>query len=206
MLGVMMAGGGGTRRRVERRADDYYRTPPEAVWPLIQAELRHLRARGIDTILEPAVGDGRIARELVDQGYTVRAADIADRGWPGTVVQDYLTAAPVPGAAIVTNPPFELATAFIERAFTTGVPCLALLLKSTFWHADGRRALFDRWRPHVIHALTFRLDFEDAGAPTMECSWFVWWHPGYALAPPHPGDPAYRLMPRVADPRQGALL
>ncbi len=160
-LGAAMAGGNGTRRE-----HDFYPTAPEATLALLKKEQRHLEAYG--TVWEPACGDGAIAKLLPGN---VIATDLIDRGY-GTLA-DFLTS-PKRAPAIVTNPPFKLARQFIEHAWWLEVDYLALLLKSTFWHAANRVSLWRGWAPTVEYKLTWRLDFTGQGSPTMDCSWIVW--------------------------------
>jgi hypothetical protein len=78
---------------------------------------------------------------------------------------------------IITNPPFNLAEKLIRHAFAIGCQRMALVLKSTFWHAAGRTPLFEQHRPSAIMPLTWRPDFLGLGRPTMECQWVVWSSP-----------------------------
>lgn len=162
-LGVMIAGGNG-----HRRENDFYPTPPEATRALLP-----LIAEWPKQVWEPACGDGAMARVLMEAGYDVRASDLVDRGFG--VVRDFLeTSRPSRVHAIITNPPFKLASQFIERAEDIGATHMAMLLKASFWNAAGRLKTWDRWPPFAIHPLTWRLDFDGRGAPTMDCMWVLW--------------------------------
>jgi hypothetical protein len=76
---------------------------------------------------------------------------------------------------IVTNPPFDQAADFIRHARMFRVP-FAMLLKSTFWHAAERRALFVETGPVKVLPLGWRpaMAPDRGNAPTMEFSWTVW--------------------------------
>lgn len=166
-LGAAMVGGNG-----KRRADDFYPTPPEATEALCLAGLLD---PAMKDAWEPACGDGAMARVLLRHGYEVVATDLVDRGFGH--VQDFLkTTAPL-ADTIITNPPFNLAEAFIRHANEIGTSQIAMLLKSTFWHAAKRIPLFNKYPPAVIAPLTWRLDFTGGGAPTMDCVWVVWGGP-----------------------------
>ena len=83
----------------------------------------------------------------------------------------------MPGEAVVTNPPFNLSTEFIQRCVDLRIPVFAMLLKSQYWHSQKRAALFEKYPPAYVMALTWRPDFcfgDRGGAPTMECIWTVW--------------------------------
>lgn len=158
----------------QRRADDFYPTPPEATIALLP-----LIAHWPRECWEPACGDGAIAEVLERAGFVVAATDLIDRGYGLTSV-DFLEPGSHnwPSAACrkvgITNPPFKLAAEFIRRANQIGMTHLALLLKSNFWNAAKRLALWDEWPPYARHDLTWRLDFTGAGSPHTDCSWFLW--------------------------------
>lgn len=164
-LGAALAGGNG-----RRRADDFYPTPPEATVALINATGQYIEY----TVHEPACGDGAMAKVLEWYGFGVIATDLVYRGY-GIGGIDFLETGPA-SAFIITNPPFKLAAAFIETAMTRDPQpaYLALLLKSQFANADSRVSLFERYPPKQVLPLAWRLDFTGGGAPTMDCTWFVW--------------------------------
>ena len=166
-LGVAIAGAGG-----KRRALDFYPTPTEATVAL-------LASGAIDkfpsVIWEPACGDGAISKVLKENHFQVVSTDLEDHGFvEGTSDMDFLACDSLLASAIITNPPFALADKFIRKARALGVEHLALLLKATYFHTAKRVALFDLWRPSRECKFTWRLDFTGGGAPTMDCSWWVW--------------------------------
>lgn len=163
-LGSAMAGGNPGKGREK---DDFYPTPPEVSWAL-------LNAVSFDgAIHECACGDGSMAREFKHAGYEVIGTDLVNRGY-GTVQNFFDVETPL-APNIVTNPPFNLAPRFIKHALEDlKVEVLALVLKSTFWHAKNRKSLFDQHRPTHVHPLLWRPDFMGLGRPTMEVMWCVW--------------------------------
>lgn len=166
-LGAAMVGGGG-----KRRDHDFYPTPVEAVGALLASgELNGFPAK----VWEPACGDGAIAEALGANGFRVVSTDLEDHGFAdGLADLDFLTFDRPLAPAIITNPPFGLAEAFIRKAHALGIEHLALLLKATYFHTARRCALFDLWRPSRECKLTWRLDFTGGGASTIDCTWFVW--------------------------------
>jgi hypothetical protein len=171
-LGTIMNGGLGERR--SRQADDWYPTPPEVTHAL----LRMWRPRG-RIVVEPACGDGAMARVIEGYGYRVIASDLVDRGY-GRGGIDFLTVTSVPrDAALITNPPFDddLPERFIRHAVAIGVVEMAMLLKATFWSAACRLPLWHQHQPKIEAMLTWRVDFLDLGNPAMDCVWCVW-YPG----------------------------
>lgn len=164
-LGAAFAGGNG-----HRRADDFYPTPPEATHALLLAEGWRLP----HNIWEPACGDGAISRVLKAAGRNVYSSDLVARGYGD--VGDFLDRPhpPLGGPyGIVTNPPFKHAAAFIERACDLSA-YVAMLLKCSFWNAAARVPLYRKFTPTRIYPLTWRLDFDGRGRPTMDCMWVVW--------------------------------
>ena len=149
----------------ERKERDLYETP---AW-VTEALLPHLPE--CRTIWEPAAGSGKMSR--VPEGFagTVISSDIAEG-------QDFLAADGFDGDAIITNPPYELATEFIERALflmaSSGL--VAMLLRTDFDHAKSRQHLFQHPAFSKKLVLTKRIKwFEDSkGQPSFNHAWFVW--------------------------------
>jgi hypothetical protein len=166
--------------RIER---DNYETP---AW-VTHALVPHLPRC---TVWEPAAGSGKMANALLNAGFDVVASDI-------TGGHDFLTVPPLkPFRAIITNPPYELATQFIERALALmpqdGI--VAMLLRCDFDHAITRQHLFADCTAFAMKlVLTTRIRwFEDScGSPSFNHAWFVWHcpHSGPAvLAYAHKGE------------------
>jgi hypothetical protein len=171
-LGAAMAGGNASAKR-EKPDNEFYATPVEAVDALMHSR-EGGSIRRYWKIWEPCCGTGSVGKALEFYKLKIHASDLVDRGY-GMASLDFLQyqGAP-PSKAIITNPPFSLAEAFLLQARSLGVEYVAFLLKSTFWHAGDRGRLWKIWQPSIVYPLTFRLDFLNLGRPTMECSWFIW--------------------------------
>lgn len=169
----------------ERKERDLYETP---AW-VTEALLPHLPDHQLE-IWEPACGPGKMVRALRAAGHEVKGTDI-DRG------EDFLAIGPGWDNfdAIITNPPYELATEFIDRALmqmshTYGL--VAMLLRTDFDHAKTRSRLFSdcsAFAKKVV--LTKRIKwFEDSkGQPSFNHAWFIWdWK--------HEGPPTLAYGPR----------
>lgn len=157
-------GGNGARGRT---AMDFYPTPPDVTWALLD----FLNIPKTTLIWEPAAGSGDMVNAMVRRGYAVMGSDI--RGG-----MDFFCTDPPDGAGmIITNPPFSAAEGFIRRAAELGLP-FAFLLKSQYWHAARRRALFEELTPTYVLPLTWRPDFlfkqQGGGSPLMDVMWCVW--------------------------------
>ena len=195
-LGRAMAGGGD---KAKRQANDFYPTPAAVTRALLRVEGQCLQNVAPGPVWEPCGRGGAILTVLAEAGFDVLGSDIVPDPAHGVAALDLLQCKRPLARKVVTNPPFAIAAEIIgvllERL---KVDYLALLVKSQFWHADERTALFRRHRPARIWALTWRPDFMNLGAPTMECQWVVWQR-GWALGT------QYDLLPR--DPEaQGALI
>ena len=169
-LGSAMAGGNPT---IARSKDDFYATPHEVTQALLQTETFTGR------IWEPFGGDGAIVKVLKRAGYKdVVASDINPRA-EGIAKRSVFDVKTPVAHCIISNPPFQLADGkdvadVIEHLLSLRPRKLALMLKSTFWHAKGRAALFERTKPAAIYPLLWRPDFLGLGRPTMEVMWCVW--------------------------------
>lgn len=150
----------------ERKERDLYETP---AW-VTEALLPHLRDN-IEVVWEPATGGGKMSTVL-KRHFDVIETDI-DTG------QDFLTCSARDVNAIITNPPYELATEFIKRALRVvnahnGI--VAMLLRTDFDHASSRRDLFEIQPFAKKVVLTKRIKwFEDSkGQPSFNHAWFIW--------------------------------
>ena len=172
-LGTAMAGGKGKLSSAPRAEHDYYPTPPEATRALVEREDWTLIGGG--PIWEPCGRGGAIIRVLREAGCTTIGTDIVADPENDVAGRDLFEIDKALSKKVVTNPPFNLSAAMILHLLDRlDVRYCAMLLKSTYWHAENRTALFRRFPPARIYALNWRLDFIGGGAPVMECAWFVW--------------------------------
>lgn len=163
LIGSRISGGNSAYGRSDR---DFYPTPPDVTLAL--ANFLHLPAR--TTIWEPACGDGRMVDALKSAGLSVVGTDIL-------YGMDFLTCAPPDFDWIITNPPFGASELFIQRALSYQKP-FAFLLKTQYWNARRRLALFKDCPPTFILPLTWRPNFFDepkgCKSPLMDFMWCVW--------------------------------
>lgn len=155
-------------QRVER---DTYETPE---WVTL-ALLPHLG--NIEAVWEPACGSGKMLRVLQSRYADAFGTDISTG-------DDFLTTrnrvVDVPRPGIITNPPYNAATEFVERALKiTGVASgiVAMLLRTDFDHAKTRSHLFAKhpaFSKKIV--LTKRVVwFEKKGAaPSFNHAWYIW--------------------------------
>lgn len=79
-------------------------------------------------IFDPACGFGTILKSAVAADYDVWAHDVVDRGFPGTVVDDFLKQKlDTNPADIISNPPFDMFKPFALRALEVCYEKVALI-------------------------------------------------------------------------------
>jgi len=157
----------------KRRELDFYPTPPDVTHALMC-----FLKLDICSVWEPACGDGAMSEVLKQYGHQVESSDIRSTGY-GVAGVDFLeTWRDVD--AVITNPPFAASEQFIRHAVTQAngrTKIVAMVLKSQYWHAAKRKALFRDHPPAYVLPLSWRPDFmggERGGAPTMDVHWTVW--------------------------------
>lgn len=158
----------------ERKEADFYPTPEWVTLALIP----HL-PRNPESIWECAVGDGNMLDPL-SKTFSVFGSDLR-------FGDDFLMSRTLPWSdmgAIITNPPYELATEFIEHALRLMEPAsgqVAMLLRTDFDHAKSRSHLFrdcPAFAKKVV--LTKRIMWfqPEAGAkgksPSFNHAWYIW--------------------------------
>lgn len=157
------------------RGDDLYQTPAVAVTALLRAE------KITRVVWEPACGRGAIGRVLQAAGHTVYASDLIDYGY-GSGGINFLTArrAPKGVEAIVTNPPFKDAQAFVEKGLEL-VPRVVMLLRLAFLESERRSNILDEGLLARVHVFKNRLPMmhRDGWAgpragSAVAFAWFVW--------------------------------
>lgn len=165
------------RAPLAERGDDLYETPTEATLALLRAEkLPHY-------LWEPAAGRGAIVEVLRTAGYTVLASDLVDYGCPTHFTRrDFLMElkAPERCEAIITNPPFKLASQFAAHALDL-CPKLYMLLRLAFLEGSGRTPVLESGalaRVHVFRNRLPRMHRDGWTGPQASSSiafaWFVW--------------------------------
>lgn len=171
LTSATMAGGASSAN--ERHKSDFYQTPEECTIALMK-HLPHWRQR---ITWEPACGDGAISRVLTRMGCPmVVNSDYRPTMLPGITVRDFIgSTLPLGVQQIVTNPPFNRATEFIEQAASFKVP-FAFLLKVQFFHVERNRKLFTETGPLAVLPMSWRpaMAPERGDNPTMEFVWCVW--------------------------------
>jgi hypothetical protein len=168
---------------LSERGHDCYETAPEATYALLKAE------KLPRDLWEPACGPGAIVRILRGAGHKVLGTDLVDydspdqdhSGW------DFLLERELPKLAdgdaveaIVTNPPFKLASEFVEHALKL-CPRVVMLLRLTFLESTGRTPILDNGNLARVHVFKNRLPMMHRDGWTgprvsnpTAFGWFVW--------------------------------
>lgn len=176
----------------ERSANDFYATPPMAVRKLMKVE------RFNKKIWEPATGMNHITNILEENGYDVRRSDIIKMVDDDRIeIIDFLQTDEVFDGDIITNPPFNLAQEFVEKALESVRPGakIAMFLKLQFLEGAKRYQLFQDNPPIRVWVSVNRLGCKKDGvfdkngnAPSAICyCWYIW-EKGYH------GDPIIKWM------------
>jgi hypothetical protein len=166
---------------------NYFPTPPWAA--RAGGELIQRLDPGPWTCWEPACGEGHMAHGLADYfPGGVASSDIHAHGF-GAIV-DFLSPAgdgwfgSEDPEWIVTNPPFDQAAAFVERALRRARRGVAMLCRLSWLETEGRFRLFFGERPLAVYAPFFdRLSLmlgrwePGHGGNATAYAWFVWFTP-----------------------------
>lgn len=170
---------GASQTDLDRPDNDYFVTSPEATRALLRVE----DFPGV--IWEPACGDGTMARELA-KGHGVNfvlPSDVVDYGYPNAKLHNFLTVSISklhPFDHIVTNPPYSLAEAFVQKALSLRPRKVAMILRTVWLEGAGRyQRLWSTNPPARVWVFTKRPTFQRDGvgefrSGLISFSWVVW--------------------------------
>lgn len=171
-----------------RKPADLYPTPADCTYSLIPHIVDFVPYGS--RILEPACADGQLSKALEKYGYQVDSFDLRPDVLYGTGGVDFLDPqnqfkiieqhkgfeVRLEYDAVITNPPFVVADAFIRKALEIA-PVVVMLLKAQYWNTANRKKLFRETKPWRELNLTWRpafLEAERGKSPLMDCMWVVW--------------------------------
>lgn len=162
---------------------DLFCTPPWGTRALMHLlEERGLLNPRMD-VWEPAAGLGHMARVLDEQFFTVFTSDVHDYGFVLDNVGSFIGEGDVaPGFEnadwIITNPPFNLACEFAERAIP--LANTALLVRSVWAEGGDRyRRIFKPFPPSYIAQFSERVPmvkgrWDPTATTATSYAWFIW--------------------------------
>jgi hypothetical protein len=172
----------------ERHPTDFYIEDGWAIQKFLDAE------SFTGSVHDPACGTGQIPEACRRRGLIATGADIIDRGWPGTVVQDFLVDADW-HTHVITNPPYKLAGKFIMHALEHCGGKVAVLVRHTFLEGAGRyRMLFSVKPPARVYNFADRVHCPPGDSDVKRENgsifyiWAVW-------DPQHKGETIMRWLP-----------
>lgn len=165
----------------EREKNDFYATDPKALELLLEIEgFSHF-------VWECACGKGHLSEVLKKYGHDVKSSDLIDRGYVGTIVQDFfsITKEDVQkdcARDIITNPPYSRGMDFVKHALDISEDGtkIAMFLKVQFLEGQARRKLFEEHPPKIIYVSSGRLlcarngDFQDFKSSAIAYAWYIW--------------------------------
>lgn len=168
----------------ERQNEDFYATDPLAAELLLQIE-------NIDKnkpIWECAAGQKHLANVFEQHGYKVRSSDLVVRT-DGVEQLDFLNQNEKWDGTIITNPPYNQAVKFIEKAMETVTDGnkVIMFLKVQFLEGKSRKKLFEKYPPKIVWVSSSRImcakngNFEEmiAGGGSAVAYAFYCWEKGY---------------------------
>jgi hypothetical protein len=137
---------------------DNFPTPPWATRALFEHVLKghvlpDLAALATMSCLEPACGEGHLAKVLQDYFGEVVASDAYDYGF--APVRDFIQTPYSPNSAdwVITNPPFRLAEKFIHSGLIVGSRGVAVLVRTSFREGIGRYKRLFRDNPPTLRPI-----------------------------------------------------
>lgn len=151
----------------ERKERDAYETPAWVTYALVP----YIRKPTL--IWEPACGSGKMVEALKKCVLPIMGTDI-DSG------DDFFQTVVGGADAIITNPPYNCAQKFIERALALIAPSrgqVAMLLRADFDHAKTRKHLFGQhpaFSKKIVLTKRIRWFEGTKGSPSFNHVWFVW--------------------------------
>ncbi len=167
------------QRKEARDALDDFPTPPWATRALCEW-LSQYHSLPDYSVREPCVNRGYMFEPLCEYFGSIDAADVHDYG-AGFKVKDYLFGPePDPVCFTIMNPPFRLATQFIERALATSEVGVCALVRTSFLEGAGRYdSLFSKAPPTTILQFTQRVVMHkgrvtEKGSTATSYCWLIW--------------------------------
>lgn len=175
----------GSREISLHKTLDHYITPPQA-WEALLALPEF--TNGVSSIWDPACGYGGGPEIFEKHGYTPYASDIQDWGYNKfDEEKDFLeynpsNVPPLENLAIATNPPYYMATEFIQHSLALlSIKRHAYLLRIQFLESKKRKPILDELHAKYVFPFISRLprmhraEYDGPKTGSSICfAWFIW--------------------------------
>lgn len=163
-------------------AAEAWETAPWAAAAILQVEIL------TRVVVDPCCGTGILSRAAFSRGYDVRAADLYDWGYDAVSAlgEDFLTSEMVgrwcKDNTVLMNPPFSLATQFVDRALSCGARKVVCFQRQAWRETGIRRAWWSAYPPARVWLCgdratcwLFSIPPEDRrGGTPIPHAWYVW--------------------------------
>ena len=180
----------GAHSTTERAKDDFYMSSGDiahALWRCILFGMKNSSRTYefvVDTLfVDSSVGTGVLLHDIEEQYADTIGYDIVDRGYPNTIVQDYLTVDKLPdNCMIVENTPFKLTLEFVKHSLSLlcrGGGVICTLQKIQFLEGQARKQFFEENPPEYVFVFSKRTntyrngDMEKYKSSAMCFCWFI---------------------------------
>lgn len=169
---------------------EHYETPKWAAQAIMKKEIF------TSMVIDPCCGAGVLSDVAWAKGHSVYSQDIHDYGYHRQhVVKDFLANdnKSLENATVFMNPPFSLATQFVEKAFEFKARKVVCFQRFAWFESAKRREFWAKYPPNRIYICADRADcwrydipindkgkrYDPITGKTMEGSptahaWFVW--------------------------------
>ena len=141
-----------------------YETPEWAVHAILNQEIL------TPYVWDVCCGPGVLAKAAKFKNYKVTATDVFD--WGYGKLHDFLNDDPKKVwsyrpqvSTALLNPPFSLATQFIEQAHKIGFRKIIVFQRLSFWEGQGRESFWDKYPPARIYVCGSRATCWKFGTP-----------------------------------------
>jgi len=160
-----------TNRGAYRQPNDFYETPAEVA----KAMIDRIDWTAVSSVCEPCRGGGAIYNLLPDS-VTKHWYEISEG-------RNYLQTATIESSTLtLTNPPYFLAEAFIEKALAHSQTCI-FLLRINFLESQRRYPFWQRNPITHLITLSKRPSFTGRGTDATGYAWFCWDRIGLVKGP-----------------------
>jgi len=166
--------GASNHSNTARVGNDYYSTNPIAIDYLLEHEDFDVN------VWECACGSGKLSERLKEKGHNVKSTDLVYRGYGEEESIDFLVQDQVFDGDIITNPPYNLALEFVDKALELSNRKVAMFLRIQFLESKKRyEKLLKDNPPKKVLVFVKRMRCYPNDSDTLKGSaicfaWFVW--------------------------------